>query len=395
MNSNPWVTKYSGPNPAADPRRMRRIIAEDPEWSLATVPRLVHLCIAHIVRNFAVRPLLTELPAQHKASVLAQLPCSLPLQVTANLVSDDGYWRRCCLQCWQVCDPSLHGGSWKRMFFERLLKKVVEFFVPDTTEPRVVLDLIPLCRDSVNRLEIDQLLPPVRQAGDRPEEEGSDTGSESEGLTTDHFDFNLLLNDLPLLEELAVTYGVKDCGMNFQWNVFQFTAQDCSSLGKAIHDCPALRVLRLPRNRIDDQRLRVLVRYLMNHPALVELDLSHNLIGDVGAKALAKLLLHSGLQTLCLCDNSIAAFGAKAIAYKVRRFSSLRCLNLRLNQIGDEGGEAIARALATSSVEDINLASNELSERVATAISKVLMRNQTLRGINLSCNNIGPEYKGN
>lgn len=39
-------------NPAADWRNMRRIIAEDPEWSLATVPLMVELCVKHIVQNF-------------------------------------------------------------------------------------------------------------------------------------------------------------------------------------------------------------------------------------------------------------------------------------------------------------------------------------------------------
>ena len=39
-------------NPAADHRNMRRIIAEDPDWSLATVPLLVELVIKHIVENF-------------------------------------------------------------------------------------------------------------------------------------------------------------------------------------------------------------------------------------------------------------------------------------------------------------------------------------------------------
>ena len=39
-------------NPAADLRNMRRIIAEDNEWSLMTVPLLWELCITHIVENF-------------------------------------------------------------------------------------------------------------------------------------------------------------------------------------------------------------------------------------------------------------------------------------------------------------------------------------------------------
>ncbi|MGH0153024.1 UNVERIFIED_CONTAM: hypothetical protein FKN15_046542 [Acipenser sinensis] len=39
-------------NPASDPRKMRRIIAEDPEWSLAIIPLLRDLCLQHIVKNF-------------------------------------------------------------------------------------------------------------------------------------------------------------------------------------------------------------------------------------------------------------------------------------------------------------------------------------------------------
>lgn len=40
-------------NRAVDQRSMRRIIANDPEWTLATVPDLVELTIRHIVSNFA------------------------------------------------------------------------------------------------------------------------------------------------------------------------------------------------------------------------------------------------------------------------------------------------------------------------------------------------------
>ena len=39
-------------NPAADMRNMRRVIAEDPEWSLSTVPLLSEICLKHIVDNF-------------------------------------------------------------------------------------------------------------------------------------------------------------------------------------------------------------------------------------------------------------------------------------------------------------------------------------------------------
>ena len=48
----PSPTGSAKENPAADWRNMRRIIAEDPEWSLATVPLLVELCLKHIVAKF-------------------------------------------------------------------------------------------------------------------------------------------------------------------------------------------------------------------------------------------------------------------------------------------------------------------------------------------------------
>lgn len=46
----PW--KSRGPNYGANMHLMRRIIAEDAEWSLAIVPLLTDLCIRHIVKNF-------------------------------------------------------------------------------------------------------------------------------------------------------------------------------------------------------------------------------------------------------------------------------------------------------------------------------------------------------
>ena len=48
----PAAGSANNDNPASDLRNMRRIIAEDPEWSLATVPLLTDLCIKHIVHNF-------------------------------------------------------------------------------------------------------------------------------------------------------------------------------------------------------------------------------------------------------------------------------------------------------------------------------------------------------
>ncbi|KAL2082731.1 hypothetical protein ACEWY4_022549 [Coilia grayii] len=379
-------------NPAADPRKMRRIIAEDAEWSLAVVPLLTNLCLQHIVSNFEAQPMLDDLLPSHKIYVLEKLPPSLPLHVTANLISDEGYWKKCCVQRWGLGDVTEYGNSWKRMFFERHLENIIELFIPDVTDTKVVLDMVPLCKNYVKRLTISQLLPPIRDPQKPEEDDSSDSASDSgnDGPSMDHFDFGVLLDKLIYLEELHLSYGVKGCGMNFDWNLFEFTFRDCESLAKALKSCKTLKVLRIHQSRVDDEKCRLLVNYLLDHPALLELNLSHNLIGDRGARAIGKLLNRSCLHILSVYDNQIRGPGAQALGHALSKNTSLLSLNLRLNRLGDEGGQAIAQALVKNqTLLSLHLGSNQLSEPTAIVLSQALAKNSTLKSINLSCNRLG------
>ncbi|KAM3861034.1 dynein regulatory complex subunit 5 [Diretmus argenteus] len=378
----------------SDCRKMQRFFAEDPDWTLAVVPLLSHLCLQHIVKNFEERPIIEELQPAHKAYVLERLSPSLPLHVTANLISDDGYWKRCCKQRWDLCDVSSYGHSWKRMFFERHLENIIELFIPDVTDPKTVLDMVPLCKNYVKRLNISQLLLPIKEPQKAEEEDGSDSANEggSDGPSMDHFDFGILLDKLPHLEELHLVYRVKRCGMNFQWNMFECTFRDCESLAKALKSCNTLKLLRLHQSKVDDDKCRLLVKYLLDHPSLRELDLSHNVIGHRGARAIGKLLNRSKLETLKIYDNSIGGPGAKAIAYALSKNSTLLSLDLRLNGLGDEGGQAIGQSLLrNSTLTHLHLGGNEMTEPTANVLSQVLVQNNTLKSINLSCNKLGTD----
>lgn len=187
-------------------------------------------------------PLLKQLLPAHQQKVLNLLSPDLPLAVTANLIDDENYWRRCCTQRWPVCHVAKHGGSWKRLFFERHLENLIKHFIPGTTDPAVILDLLPLCRNYVRRLRVDQFLPPVQLPP--PPGELSDSGSdvELEEPATDHYQLRDLVAGLSHLEELDLVYGVKDCGMNFEWNLFLFTYRDCHSLAATIKACHTLKV---------------------------------------------------------------------------------------------------------------------------------------------------------
>ncbi|KAM8998913.1 dynein regulatory complex subunit 5 [Sarcophilus harrisii] len=388
----PPPSKTAATNPASNARRMRRIIAEDPEWTLTIIPSLIELCLQHIVDNFENNPILPQLKPEQQRKVLDRLSTDMPLRVVANLISDETYWRRCCTQRWPVGHVEMYGNSWKRMFFERHLQDLLKLFIPGTTDPNVILDMVPLCQDYVVRLQVDQFLPPVKLEQALQEMDQSDSASENEleEVNMDHYQLGDLLAGLRRLEELDLVFAVKDCGMNFEWNLFLFTSRDCSSLASAIKACHTLKIFRLTRSKVDDDKARVLIRSLLDHPALMELDLSHNSVGDRGMRAAAKLINHSQLRILNLANNKIRAAGAQALAHALSYNTTLLSLNLRLNCIEDEGGQALGHALQTNStLTSLNLAGNELSEPTASLFSQVLSVNTTLTCINLSCNHFG------
>ncbi|XP_075056881.1 dynein regulatory complex subunit 5 [Mixophyes fleayi] len=378
---------------AAGPGNTRRIITEDPSWSLSVIPPLSALSLQHIVSNYGNNPILEKLLPKHKTKVLDLISTSLPLHVTANLITYEGYWRRCCSERWPICDISHYGSSWKRLFFERHLENLIERFIPDLTHTGPICEAAELSKDYVKRLEIRQLLPPVRLEKKEDEvEEISDSESDAGGElpSMDHFDLNLIALSLCGLEELHLVYGVKGCGMNFEWNLFRFTKRDCSTLAATFKTFRNLKVFRLHRSKVDDEKVRVLIRSLLDHPSLVHLDLSHNQISDRGARAVGKLLNQSQLQILNLCNNNVRPHGAQAIAYALSKNNNLSSLNLRLNRIGDEGGQALCNALLqNTSLVTLHLGSNELSEPTVTVLSQVLSQNTSLRSVSLSSNRIG------
>ncbi|XP_047430522.1 dynein regulatory complex subunit 5 [Mugil cephalus] len=376
---------------------MRRIIAEDPNWSLDIVPSLSNLCLQCLVNKFEEKPIFEELTPTQKDYIQERLSTSLPLHVTANLVSDGVYWKRCCQQRWDLCDVSHYDHSWKRMFFERHLENIIELFIPDVTESSTVVKMVPLCKKYVKRLDISQLLPPIKEpqrggGEDEDEEEGSDLviDDEYDIPRVDHFDFGILLDKLTNLEELHLVYRVKQCGMNFEWEMFEMTDRDCESLGKALKSCKTLKLFRLHQSHVNDKKCRLLVKYLLDHPSLTELDFSHNVISDAGARGLGKLLNRTKLETLNVCDNNISGPGAKAVAHALSKNSSLLSLNFHLNRLKDEGGQAICKALLkNTTLRHLHLGGSEVTWHTAVALSKVLVVNNTLKSINLSCNTLG------
>lgn len=56
--------------------------------------------------------------------------------------------------------------------------------------------------------------------------------------------------------------------MNFDWGLFEFTKEDCQKLATAVKSTHHLKVLRLYRSKLSDDKARLLISYLLDHTSL-------------------------------------------------------------------------------------------------------------------------------
>lgn len=208
----------------------------------------------------AETPLLHGLPAAYRPRILSSISVTLPLRIAAPLIPDEIYWKRRALATHKLCDPSMHGGSWKRLFFELHVRKLIEDFVPKKAplnenalngvggDGEVVVragveedkrwkDLVGelmIARDFVETLDVETLRPAVeRDDGADNEKAGSAGSSRTAGVggllgarergkeketmkelvtnpthpPPDHLDVGVLFTCLPKLSEFKVYYG--------------------------------------------------------------------------------------------------------------------------------------------------------------------------------------------
>ncbi|KAH8855947.1 Dynein regulatory complex subunit 5 [Schistosoma japonicum] len=226
-----------------DCRIMRRIIAEDSNYNLTIIPTLVDLCIKHCIENFEFNPTpIMFVNEKQKSQIINSLPTNLSLKVTSHLINDELYWKRCCHAKWSIIDVSYYDDSWKRAYFERYLQEIIETFIPGTTSIQRLDECVNYAAPYIQCLHIQQLLPPIKQMN---KEKNTAlyayvylSDSESDQLTVPndmhHLDLTLILSKLSYLHELTLMYQVKQCGMNFDWSLFQFTMNDCLNLSKAL-----------------------------------------------------------------------------------------------------------------------------------------------------------------
>ena len=166
-------------------------------------------------------------------------------------------------------------------------------------------------------------------------------------------------------------------------------------LGCLLPGATILLSLDLPENGLDEEAARYLSEALAVNTSLTSLDLRDNHLGAEGATSFAKVLrTNRTLRRLDLACNYLTNGGGDMsgvieLAEALKQNSSLVSLNVRQNDLHDEGAKCLTEALAINqSLISLDLESTALKVESMKAIGHALQTNATLTTFSVRGNKV-------
>ena len=143
---------------------------------------------------------------------------------------------------------------------------------------------------------------------------------------------------------------------------------------------------------IPEAGLREIARGLLQNTSLKKLDISTNKLGMEGSLALAEMLsCNKSLTELNLRSCGIPKDGLRKIARGLLQNTSLKKLDISYNELGMEGSVAVAEMLSNKSLTELNLRSCGIPKDGLRKIARGLLQNTSLKKLDISVNELGME----
>lgn len=365
----------------------KRVIV--PKASYGKIISLKEQCLDIVVGNFSKIAIEKEIPINVLPVIIKRLNFDLPPLVSLQYIADDEvfgnikYWQNCCYFKYPKydCNVEEHGNSWKRLYFEKLITERLESFEADVNELGNSIESQNTYDSNNNLMELLLL---VQSTSDV-------TKTLHYKQLPSHLDIAEVISKLPNLEKIDVKYEYKNIGMDYDRLIFGMKVSDATYLAQALPMCRNLLTLKLSENLIDDDILRIVMTGVINNNSITYLDLSHNQIGNHGARYISKILDgdSSILEHLDLSNNKISSEGGKYLARSIRSGGKLRRLNLRLNKLGDDGCSLIIEGLLDNPyLEYLNISANKAESQSAEAlVNLVRCKDSQLKEVDVTNNN--------
>lgn len=159
-------------------------------------------------------------------------------------------------------------------------------------------------------------------------------------------------------------------------------------LKEGIGDFEGIMELNLNSQFIEDFGIKKLFEY--NLPHLTSLDLRRNEIRDEGTQYISQWLANNTvLIKFDMGKNKISNLGAQLIGRSLAENTSLTKLSLRANRIGDTGVESIVQGLSkNTTLTELDLGGNNIRNVGAQHLTQWLEKNGTITILGLEYNRI-------
>ena len=118
------------------------------------------------------------------------------------------------------------------------------------------------------------------------------------------------------------------------------------------------------------------------------LNLSFEELEDAGMETLSEGLKNTSLKEIRLYSNKLTDKSAPFIAKIIQNNKDLETLDLGLNDLKDAGMETLSEGLKNTSLKKINLYSNDLTSKSAPFIITLIKNNPNLETLNLRVNRL-------
>ncbi|XP_044177798.1 protein NLRC3-like [Acropora millepora] len=193
---------------------------------------------------------------------------------------------------------------------------------------------------------------------------------------------DLALTLLKCIHETNVSGSVvqsklEEIGFNaVDFSYCRLAPADCTAVVHFIKHIQQISLINLSFNNIGSLGCVEIVKLFDNtNCQLRGLNLRYNNMDDEGVEKLSNVLVNSQLSSLNLGENNITVEGVKQLSNVVVN-SQLSSLSLGDNNIGDEGVKQLSNALVNNQLSSLNLWDNNITDKGVKQLSNVLVNSQ-------------------